>query len=154
MKGKPHDLNHDLTFSAHTINCVCHSIRSMFRVLGICNFGLPVGLLRESLIFDFNGMVLGYFLSKCQLITYFHDYWLPTSRSNNYFYILFLLRYVRHTGISCLNFFHSTIYHPEVLRFLTCGAMARLAILFIISKIKHSFPFIGFSVKKWIISTI
>ena len=30
-KGKPHDL----TFSAHTINCVCHSIRSMFRVFGI-----------------------------------------------------------------------------------------------------------------------
>ena len=25
-------------FSAHTINCVCHSIRSMFRVLGIYNF--------------------------------------------------------------------------------------------------------------------
>ena len=25
--------------SAHTINCVCHSIRSMFRVLGIYNFG-------------------------------------------------------------------------------------------------------------------
>ena len=39
MKGKTHDLNHDLTFSAHTINCVCHSIRLMFRVLGIYNFG-------------------------------------------------------------------------------------------------------------------
>ena len=39
MKGKTRDLNHDLTFSAHTINCVCHSIRSMFRVLGIYNFG-------------------------------------------------------------------------------------------------------------------
>ena len=39
MKGKTHDLNHDLTFPAHTINCVCHSIRSMFRVLGIDNFG-------------------------------------------------------------------------------------------------------------------
>ena len=39
MKGKTHDLNHDLTFSAHTINCMCHSIRSMFRVLGIYNFG-------------------------------------------------------------------------------------------------------------------
>jgi hypothetical protein len=38
VKGKAHDLNHDLTFSAHTINCVCHSIRSMFRVLGIYNF--------------------------------------------------------------------------------------------------------------------
>ena len=38
LKGKTHDLNHDLTFSAHTINCVCHSIRSMFRVLGIHNF--------------------------------------------------------------------------------------------------------------------
>ena len=36
---KTHDLNHDLTFYAHTFNCVCHSIRSMFRVLGIYNFG-------------------------------------------------------------------------------------------------------------------
>ena len=36
---KSHDLNHDLTFSAHTINCVCQSIRSMFRVLWIYNFG-------------------------------------------------------------------------------------------------------------------
>ena len=35
---KTHDLNHNLTFSAHTINCVCHSIRSMFRVLGMFNF--------------------------------------------------------------------------------------------------------------------
>ena len=34
MKGK----THDLTFSAHTINCLCHSIRSMFRVLGVYNF--------------------------------------------------------------------------------------------------------------------
>ena len=39
VNGKTHDLNHDLTFSARTINCVCHSIRSMFRVLGIYNFG-------------------------------------------------------------------------------------------------------------------
>ena len=36
VKGKPHDL----TFSAHTIKCVCQSIRSMFRVLGIYNFEL------------------------------------------------------------------------------------------------------------------
>ena len=28
----------NLHFTAHTINCVCHSIRSMFRVLGIYNF--------------------------------------------------------------------------------------------------------------------
>ena len=40
MKGKTHDLNHDLTFSAHTINRVCHHIRSMFRVLGIYNFAI------------------------------------------------------------------------------------------------------------------
>ena len=39
VKGKTHDLNHDLTFSAHTINCVCHSIRSTVRVLVIYNFG-------------------------------------------------------------------------------------------------------------------
>ena len=38
VKGKTHDLNHDLTFYAHIINCVCHSIRSMFRVLGVYNF--------------------------------------------------------------------------------------------------------------------
>jgi hypothetical protein len=25
--------------SADTVNCVCHSIRSMFRVLGMDNFG-------------------------------------------------------------------------------------------------------------------
>ena len=37
-ESKTHDLNHDLTFSAHTINCMCHSIRSMFRVLGVYNF--------------------------------------------------------------------------------------------------------------------
>ena len=30
--------NHDLTLSVHTTNCVCHSIRSTFRVLGIYNF--------------------------------------------------------------------------------------------------------------------
>ena len=30
----------DLTFSAHTFNCVCHYIRSMFRVLGIYNFDI------------------------------------------------------------------------------------------------------------------
>ena len=35
VKGKTHDSNHDLKFSANTINFVCHSIRSMFRLLGI-----------------------------------------------------------------------------------------------------------------------
>ena len=38
MKLITHDLIHDLTFSAHTFKCVCHIIRSMFRVLGIYNF--------------------------------------------------------------------------------------------------------------------
>ena len=33
MNGKTRDLSHDLKFSAHTINYVCHSIRLMFRVL-------------------------------------------------------------------------------------------------------------------------
>jgi hypothetical protein len=42
---KTHDLNHDLTFSAHTINCACHSIRSMFRVLGIYNFARVTNLI-------------------------------------------------------------------------------------------------------------
>ena len=51
VKGKTHDLNHDLIFSAHTINCVCHSIRSMFRVLGIYNFGGMVNYILD--IFQF-----------------------------------------------------------------------------------------------------
>ena len=42
VKGKTHDLNHDLTYSEHTINCVCHSIKSMFRVLGMYNFALSM----------------------------------------------------------------------------------------------------------------
>ena len=46
MKGKTHDLNHDLIFSAHTINCVCHSLRSMFRVLGVYNFAFSPNTLR------------------------------------------------------------------------------------------------------------
>ena len=29
-------------FNAHTIDCVCHTIRSMFRVLGIYNFGFAL----------------------------------------------------------------------------------------------------------------
>jgi hypothetical protein len=41
---KNHDLNHDLTFSAHTINCVCHSLRSMFRVLWVYNFDQNIKL--------------------------------------------------------------------------------------------------------------
>ena len=45
MKGKTHDLNHELTFSAHTINYVCHSIRSMLIVLGIYNFDLCTNFL-------------------------------------------------------------------------------------------------------------
>ena len=45
-----HDLNHELTFSAHTYNCVCHSIRSMFRVLGVYNFD-PVILSKKAVIF-------------------------------------------------------------------------------------------------------
>ena len=36
VKGKTHDLNHDLTFSAHT----SHSKRSVFRVLDIYNFDI------------------------------------------------------------------------------------------------------------------
>ena len=47
MKGKTHDLNHDLTFSAHTINCMCHSIRSMFRVLGVYNFAFDQEFVKE-----------------------------------------------------------------------------------------------------------
>ena len=39
MKEITNDLTRELTFTAHTINGVCHSIKSMFRVLGIYNFG-------------------------------------------------------------------------------------------------------------------
>ena len=48
MKGKIHDLYHDLKFSEHTINCGCHSIRSMIRVLGIYNFGAGAKALLRS----------------------------------------------------------------------------------------------------------
>ena len=37
--GHDISLKSDLTFSAHTINCVCHSIRPIFGVLCIYNFG-------------------------------------------------------------------------------------------------------------------
>ena len=40
LKSKFDDLSHDLTFYAHTIDYVCHSIRSMFRVLGMYNFDI------------------------------------------------------------------------------------------------------------------
>ena len=33
-------------FTAHTFNCVCHSIRTMFRVLGVYNFGWRGSILR------------------------------------------------------------------------------------------------------------
>ena len=39
MKWITHDLNHYKHFTAHTFNCVCHCIKSMFRVLGVYNFG-------------------------------------------------------------------------------------------------------------------
>ena len=35
-------------FNAHTIDCVCHTIRSMFRVLGIYNFGMGQGISLKS----------------------------------------------------------------------------------------------------------
>ena len=38
MKEITPDLNHNLIFYC---SCVCHKIRSLFRVLGINNFGLP-----------------------------------------------------------------------------------------------------------------
>ena len=47
---------HDLTFDCtHLINCVCHSIMSMFRVLEIYNFGLSLHVVRR-------------ILSKCDLV--------------------------------------------------------------------------------------
>ena len=58
MKGKTHDLNNDLTFSAHTINCVCHSIRSTFRVLGIYNFDQdPPSLLPKNAVINCFGLL-------------------------------------------------------------------------------------------------
>ena len=51
MKGKENGLNHDSTFSAHTINYVCHSMRSMFRVLGVYNFDSGIVYVVVSQIF-------------------------------------------------------------------------------------------------------
>ena len=42
-------------FTAHTINYVCHSIKSMSRVLGMYNFGLSLHVVRR-------------ILSKCDLV--------------------------------------------------------------------------------------
>ena len=53
MKGKTHDLNHNLTFFAHTINLLCHSISLMFRVLGIYNFGVLEKGRKETLSYSF-----------------------------------------------------------------------------------------------------
>ena len=53
MKGKTHDLNHHLTFFAHTINLLCHSISLMFRVLGIYNFGVLEKGRKETLSYSF-----------------------------------------------------------------------------------------------------
>ena len=47
-------------FTAHTINCVCHSIRTMFRVLGMYNFGYGRKVQHKKLqqdIFCFNVIV-------------------------------------------------------------------------------------------------
>ena len=39
-ENENHGLNHDLFILLHTQSkCVCHSVRSMFRVLGVYNFG-------------------------------------------------------------------------------------------------------------------
>ena len=46
MKEIYHDLNHELAFSAQTINCVCHSIRPMFRVSTMYNFDRSYGFKR------------------------------------------------------------------------------------------------------------
>ena len=45
-------------FTAHTIKCVCHSIRSIFRVLGVYNFGLS---LKVALVFaDYKSLSLSH----------------------------------------------------------------------------------------------
>ena len=36
-------------FTAHTFDCVCHSIRTMFRVLGIYNFGFGLAKIKHAL---------------------------------------------------------------------------------------------------------
>ena len=47
-----------LTFSAHTINCVCHSIRLMFRVLGIYDFESTKDLLDTKKCSDISIVVM------------------------------------------------------------------------------------------------
>ena len=56
-------------FTAYTINCVCHSIRSMFRVLGIYNF---VRNLKTSAIFPFFSIkyVMKLYIPKEKLFEY------------------------------------------------------------------------------------
>ena len=38
-------------FTAHTFQCVCHCIRTMFRVLGVYNFGLELDQDQEMCLF-------------------------------------------------------------------------------------------------------
>ena len=47
LKSERKVKNYDLTFSADTINCVCHSIRSIFKVLGMYNFDTLMEKLRR-----------------------------------------------------------------------------------------------------------
>ena len=42
-------------FTVHTINCVCHSIKSMFRVLDIYNFACTLGFARGIYTDEYEG---------------------------------------------------------------------------------------------------
>ena len=68
MKGKTHDLNHDLTFYAHTFNGVCHSIGSMFRVLGIYNFDCASDLNTQYNPYGYEIILLIEFVCECKFI--------------------------------------------------------------------------------------
>ena len=50
VKEITHDLNQDVTFYAHTINCLRHSIRPMFRVLQLIFFSVTATILRNMLV--------------------------------------------------------------------------------------------------------
>ena len=56
-------------FTAHTLNCVCHCIRAMFRVLGMYNFGFYINSM------DFKNSGYCMYLKKLLAFTYFVFTW-------------------------------------------------------------------------------
>ena len=83
--------------TAHTINCVCHSIRSMFIVLGIYNFAPPHYTNSQNSILSFGH---GDFQPKNFLILYPSFENSTTSIAINAYYICVLKTTTMHAGLS------------------------------------------------------